>query len=104
MDILRGRHAYSRMLVCLLLTLALLFPAQAVAAQPVTVTLDGRALAMDVPPVVRDGRTLLPMRAIFEALGAAVEWDAATRSVTARSQGRTVVLRAERDRISALFR
>jgi peptide/nickel transport system substrate-binding protein len=30
---------------------------------------------MDVSPVIQDGRTLVPMRAIFEALGAQVYWD-----------------------------
>jgi hypothetical protein len=82
----------STALVSLLLSLTLLFPAQTTAAQAITVILDGRILTMDIPPVVRDNRTLLPMRVIFEALGTVVEWDAVTRSVTARSQGRTVVL------------
>ncbi|MDI6631464.1 MAG: stalk domain-containing protein [Bacillota bacterium] len=33
------------------------------------ILLDGTQLSFDVPPVIEQGRTLVPMRAIFEALG-----------------------------------
>ncbi|MFZ5815701.1 MAG: stalk domain-containing protein [Bacillota bacterium] len=52
-------------------------------SQGVRVTLDGVEVPLDVPGEIRDGRTLVPFRAIFEALGASVEWDAPTRTVTA---------------------
>lgn len=61
------------------------------AAQP-TVTVDGRTLAFDVPPVVEQGRTLVPLRAIFEALGADVTWDVATQTVTGAKDTTTVRL------------
>lgn len=41
----------------------------------VRVLLDGSDLLFDVPPVVSEGRTLVPFRTIFEALGYEVEWD-----------------------------
>lgn len=41
------------------------------------VVVNGRELKPDVPAVVMDGRTLLPLRAVAEALGAKVEWDGA---------------------------
>lgn len=53
----------------------------------VTVTLDGRTLDFDVPPQIIDGRTLVPMRAIFEAMGAEVEWNGQTQTVTASKYG-----------------
>ncbi len=40
-------------------------------------------MTLDQPPVIQDGRTLVPLRAIFEALGAWVVWDADAQSVTA---------------------
>jgi len=55
-----------------------------------TVIVDGRILSLDVPPVIEEGRTLVPLRAIFETLGAEVEWDGATRTVTA-TKGETVI-------------
>ena len=41
---------------------------------------DGIEIQADVPPVIVDDRTLVPFRAIFEALGADVEWEAETRT------------------------
>jgi len=35
---------------------------------------DGRRLVLDAPPVIRDGRTFIPLRFISEALGATVRW------------------------------
>lgn len=46
--------------------------------KPITVYLDGTQLEFDVDPVLESGRTLVPMRVIFEALGAKVSWDAET--------------------------
>ena len=58
----------------------------------VRVVLDGRSLGFDQPPVIRDGRTLVPLRVIFEALGASVEWNGETQSVTAEKDGVTVTM------------
>jgi len=49
----------------------------------IQVTLDGRPISLDVPPQVIDGRTMVPMRAIFESLGALVTWDSSSQTVTA---------------------
>jgi len=46
--------------------------------QVVGVLVNGQELKSDVPAVVMDDRTLLPVRAVAEALGAKVEWDEAT--------------------------
>ncbi len=40
----------------------------------IKVILDGKTLEFDVQPQIIDERTLVPMRVIFEALGADVEW------------------------------
>jgi uncharacterized membrane protein len=46
----------------------------------VKVTLNGKQISFDVQPFIRDGRTIVPARAIAEALGAQVVWDSGTRS------------------------
>jgi len=50
-----------------------------VLAQPDTVVIfiDGEELATEVSPVIRQDRTMVPLRAISEGLGLAVNWDAA---------------------------
>ncbi|NPV69174.1 MAG: hypothetical protein HPY55_00830 [Firmicutes bacterium] len=54
------------------------------------VFVNGKKPSFDVPPVIKDGRTLVPVRALVEALGATVEWQAETRTVVI-SKGDTVV-------------
>ncbi len=58
----------------------------------ITVHLDGKKLKFDQIPVAENGRTLVPLRAIFEAIGATVEWDGATSTVTAVKGDTTVKL------------
>jgi len=41
----------------------------------ISVTLNGNRIQMDTPPFVQDGRTLVPLRAIADALGIDVEWE-----------------------------
>ena len=50
----------------------------------IMVSLDHTLLWFDQPPVIVNDRTLVPLRVIFEALGATVDWEAETRTVTAR--------------------
>jgi hypothetical protein len=45
-----------------------------------------------VPPVIEQGRTLVPLRAIFEALGADVKWDGSTQTVIAIKAGKEIKL------------
>lgn len=50
-----------------------------------TLLINGIALTMDAAPeIVNPGRTMLPLRAVAQALGSTVEWDAATQTVTVK--------------------
>ncbi len=62
------------------------------AAPGITVNIDGQPLQFDVSPTIIEGRTLVPLRGIFEALGAEVEWDNDTRTVTGRKENAVIVL------------
>ncbi|MEW6625087.1 MAG: copper amine oxidase N-terminal domain-containing protein [Bacillota bacterium] len=62
------------------------------AANPIDITLNGEHLQFDVPPVLENGRVLVPLRTVFEALGATVEWDGTTSTVTAIRGNDTVKL------------
>jgi beta-lactamase superfamily II metal-dependent hydrolase len=77
-------------ILLLSLSLLLCFTAKALAAPQVI--LNGQALSFDVPPVIESGRTLVPLRAILEALGAGVQWDGETQTVTATKNGTEIVL------------
>ena len=50
------------------------------ASDTIYVTLDGSYIEFDVKPQIINGRTMVPIRAIFEKMGATVEWDNSNRS------------------------
>ncbi len=56
---------------------------QAAAPSGVKIVLDGYPLPFPVEPVVMSGTTMVPFRAISEALGINVEWDQALKKITA---------------------
>lgn len=73
---------------------------QPVGQDPIQVFVKGQKLNFDSQPVIQNGRTLVPLRAIFEALGADVQWDNATRTVTATKDGHTIQLTIDRTEVS----
>ena len=73
-------------LIALLFSLILLVGG----ASAIDLVVDGRQLELDVPPTVIDQRTMVPLRAIFEELGASVAWDQTTQTATA-TKGNQVV-------------
>jgi hypothetical protein len=50
------------------------------------------SIVLDAPPVVVEGRTLAPIRAVVESLGGTVAWDAASRTVTIWLDGNELTL------------
>lgn len=61
----------------------------------IAVVVDGRTLALDQAPVVQNNRTLVPLRGIFEALGADVQWLAADRTILSTKNGVSVTLQID---------
>lgn len=63
----------------------------------VKVMINESVLESDVPAQIVDGRTLVPLRAIFEALDMKVEWDSATSTVTAVGDGISIEMTIGKD-------
>jgi N-acetylmuramoyl-L-alanine amidase len=58
-----------------------------------TVIFDGKQLLFsDTQPIIEDDRTLVPLRSIFEAMGATVTWSQDTQTATAVKGNTTVIL------------
>ncbi len=55
-------------------------------------TVNGEIRTLDSPPVIKNNRTLLPIRAVVEALGGTVGWDATERKVTIALASTTIEL------------
>lgn len=71
---------------------SLLINTHAEASSNVTVQINGQALGFDQPPVMENNRVLVPMRTIFEVVGAKVEWDAKTSTVKAKKGDLSIIL------------
>ena len=59
-------------------------------ANSIKIFVNGEKLAFDVEPFIESGRTLVPIRRIFEAFGAVVEWDEQTQTATVRKENDTI--------------
>jgi len=55
-------------------------------------TVNGVTNTLDSPPIIKNSRTLLPIRAIVEALGGTVGWDATERKVTVSLDSKAIEL------------
>ena len=53
-----------------------------VGTPPITIEIDRQLLQTEVPPLILEGRTMVPLRAIFEALETDVDYDPDTRLIT----------------------
>lgn len=78
--------------IILSVMLAVMCFATVASAADISVELDGEKLEFEQPPVIIEERTLVPLRAIFEALDASVDWDDATKTVTSVKGDVTVKL------------
>ncbi len=58
----------------------------------IKVLVENDYLRFNQPPVIKESRTLVPLRGIFEALGAVVQWDQKTKTVTATKEDLTIKL------------
>lgn len=67
-------------------------PSLAAAQTPITVTIDGQKQTYDQSPLILQDRVMVPLRGIFEALGAEVEWHGKTRTIVAKKGGNEVRL------------
>lgn len=64
----------------------------ALAAENISVIVNGAPVEFDVPPQIIEERTMVPMRAAFEALGARVEWAEDARLIVAAYGTRIIAM------------
>ncbi|ERN52059.1 copper amine oxidase N-terminal domain-containing protein [Alkalihalophilus marmarensis] len=78
------RMEVSLFTACILFIMITAFSYQPNQANAQTVTLEGGQAV--------DNRVLVPLRSIFEEIGATVQWDQQTNKITAKKDNRTVIL------------
>ena len=69
------------------------------ADEGIKININGAEQVYDQMPVIINGRTLVPMRGIFEALGADVEWIGATKTVVGSRDRKYIKLRLDSDTV-----
>ena len=83
----------NKLIASLLAVSLLAFPVVQVSAdENISLTVNGEKVETQVPPTIIDGRTMVPVRDIFEACGAKVNWDANTKTITGEKGNTTVVM------------
>ena len=63
----------------------------------ISVCVDGKEISFDTAVRILNDRTMVPMRSVFEALGAEIEWDDAAKTVRASRGEHTVSLTVDED-------
>lgn len=79
-----------------ILFLSVLLSISALAINP-RIHVNGKEVITDQPAVIEDGRTLVPLRGVFESLGATVEWKNKTRTAIAKKASTSVSVKINSD-------
>ncbi|HKX19912.1 MAG TPA: copper amine oxidase N-terminal domain-containing protein, partial [bacterium] len=58
----------------------------------IKVVVDGSPIYLDSPPMLLNGRVLVPLRGVFERLGATVAWDPRSQTVLAQRGATSISL------------
>ena len=61
----------------------------------IKVVLNGQQMEFDVSHTIIQDRVMLPVRKIFEALGATVNWDGATQTITGVKGDTTIIMQID---------
>ena len=88
---MKGFNDMKKFILSIALCIAFILPQSAFAADgEITVTVNGETLNTPIPAQIVNGRTMLPMRSIFERLGAVVTWVDADKLIFA-TKGNTFI-------------
>lgn len=83
-----------KLISCLLILsmISSLFTISVMANNDITIYVNEQILQCDVAPYIENGRTMVPMRKIFEALNANVDWEGTTQTITATKDNTVITL------------
>ena len=80
-----------KLLISIITTILCVFMSSAF-AEDINVTVNSEYVDFDTPPVIIDGRTLIPIRAVAEKIGLKVTWDQETQTASIINRDKTVNL------------
>lgn len=75
------------------MTVSQSFATVTTAINDINVEINGKNIIFDVPPKIIGGRTMVPVKVIFEELGATVNWDGKTQTITAQKNNISIIMK-----------
>lgn len=88
-----GRVCLFMLLLVFSFTTFMPLPAGAQAEQDIAVFINGEEIVFDTPPVIENGRTMVPLRAIAEGMGMTVKWNNEAQQVIAEKAGESGLMK-----------
>jgi hypothetical protein len=89
-DPMKNKHFSKTLLMLLLFAAFVAFSTQPARTDSVQIVVNGSQVQFDQPPIERGGRVFVPLRGVFERLGASVVYDNGT--INATGNGRAIQL------------
>ncbi len=65
----------------------------------ITVALNGLPIEFPQDPIIYEGRTLVPLRKIFESLGAKVDWIAETKTIVSKKGNKQITMQIDNNQM-----
>lgn len=89
-----------KIIVFLTLLLSMVFVSSVLAGDEIGLNIDDKTIKGDVAPQIIDGRTMVPVRTIFEGVGAEVSWDGDTKKITGMKNDITIIMTVDSNIVS----
>lgn len=87
-----------KVLSVMIMILLLVSFASADTQEAIEISLNGEVMILEEPPIIVQGRTLVPVKFIFEPLGLQVSWNAETRTATGKKDSLVIVMPIDSDK------
>lgn len=68
--------------------------------EQISIYINHQKLELQTDVIDQNGRIMVPLREVFQAMGSEVEWNNAAKTMTARKDGRSIILLANRNLIT----
>lgn len=83
-------------LVCCIMCSACIMQGVTVFAdEEITIIVDGNKIVSDTPPVIVEGRTLVPLRVLMEAFNATVQWNAEQKTAICKFGEDSIIVKVD---------
>lgn len=86
-------------IILLTLILILCFTLTSFAQDEIKVYVDNERVDFDVEPIIENGRTLIPLRGVFEKLGARVDWNKNLLEVVIKDDNNEIEMILGKDKV-----